>query len=58
MWRRQNPKQFDPRLSIEITREQVEALSPEERTKISMYNTFEEIDRLAEALVKTREMFA
>jgi cysteine desulfurase/selenocysteine lyase len=28
------------------------------RASFAMYNSFEEVDRLAEALVKTREMFA
>jgi hypothetical protein len=35
VWRRQNPKRYDPKRSIEITREEFEALSPEERAKTS-----------------------
>jgi hypothetical protein len=35
VWRRQNPKRFDAKRSIEVTREEFDALSPEEKLDIS-----------------------
>jgi hypothetical protein len=35
VWRRQNPKRFDPRRSVEITREEFDALTPQQQAETS-----------------------